>query len=148
MERHYETASTDTLAKLKPNTSRDAVLLMWAISPMLPAALTLISDWGFTYKTNMVWTKPQLGLGWWVRQQHELMLIAVKGHPGTPLPANRPHSILHASRRRHSQKPDEMYDIIERMFPHLTDRLEMFARNTRPGWVSWGNEVPDAPPSE
>jgi N6-adenosine-specific RNA methylase IME4 len=96
----------------------------------------------------MVWTKPQMGLGWWVRQQHEILLIGTKGTPATPLPADRPRSVLSAPRRRHSQKPDEMYHLIDRMFPHLTDRLEMFARNTRPGWTSWGNEVPSDTPED
>jgi N6-adenosine-specific RNA methylase IME4 len=89
----------------------------------------------------MIWAKPQIGLGWWVRNQHEMLLIATKGSPGVPIGKNRVGSVQTYPRTRHSAKPIEFYDIIDKMFPYLTDRLEMFARNTREGWISWGNEV-------
>jgi N6-adenosine-specific RNA methylase IME4 len=142
---HYPTLTTEKIAALKPNVTKNAVLLLWATGPKIIEALAVIAAWGFVYKTMMVWNKVRLGLGWWVRGVHELLLIATKGQPGAPTPKNRPPSIFTELRRRHSQKPDGMYDLIDRWLPHLTDRLEMFARNTRPGWVSWGNEVPITP---
>jgi len=62
----------------------------------------------------------------------------------TPAPANRPSSVITAPRCEHSRKPDEAYALIERMYPELP-KIELFARQTRPGWAAWGNEVETAP---
>jgi N6-adenosine-specific RNA methylase IME4 len=78
-----------------------------------------------------------------VRNQHELLLIGRRGEMPVPLPANRPPSVIQAPRREHSQKPDEAYEVIERMYPGLP-KIELFARNIRPGWMQWGNEVAEA----
>lgn len=143
VENHYPTLTVPEIIALSPERQRDSVVLLWATSPKLAEALAVMEGWGFAYKTCAVWDKVRLGMGYYWRQQHELLLLGTVGHPGVPSPSSRPRSIFAAPRRRHSQKPDEVYDMIEAMFPHLTDRLEMFARNTRPGWVSWGNEVPE-----
>jgi N6-adenosine-specific RNA methylase IME4 len=44
-----------------------------------------------------------------------------------------------APRREHSRKPDEVAAGTERLV--AGPYLELFARETRPGWTSWGNEV-------
>ena len=54
-----------------------------------------------------------------------------------------PASVIRERRREHSRKPDEAYDIIERMYPELP-KIELFARNTRRGWDAWGNEIETA----
>ena len=41
----------------------------------------VIKNWGFTYKSGLVWDKEAIGLGYWVRGQHEHLLIATKGNP-------------------------------------------------------------------
>jgi len=97
--------------------------------------------WGFRPKTNFVWVKPSIGLGNWVRNRHELLLVGVRGAFVPPPPARRPDSVIEAKRRRHSQKPDCVYELIEAMYPDAK-RLELFARGTRQGWSAWGNEVP------
>jgi hypothetical protein len=65
----------------------------------------------------------------------------VRGEPGTPPPAQRPPSVLESRRRGHSQKPDEIYELIETWYP-TSPRVELFARQQRPGWAAWGDEVP------
>jgi len=79
-------------------------------------------------------------MGYWVRIRHELLLIASRGDMPHPAPSARPDSVIEAPRREHSRKPDEVYDLIERMYPVLP-RIELFARQARPGWNVWGNEV-------
>jgi N6-adenosine-specific RNA methylase IME4 len=96
--------------------------------------------WGFEYKTNIVWVKDKIGLGYFVRNQHELLLVATRGDMPSPSPANRPPSVITARRREHSRKPDEAYALIERIYPELP-KIELFARQTRPGWAAWGNEM-------
>ena len=140
---HYPTMSTADICAMPVAdlATPDAVLFMWTTSPHLPEALRIIAAWGFEYKTNVVWVKDKIGLGYLVRNQHEVLLIATRGDIPTPLPANRPSSVIEAPRGKHSRKPDEAYDLIERMYPELP-RIELFARQVREGWACWGNEVP------
>jgi N6-adenosine-specific RNA methylase IME4 len=119
----------------------DAVLFMWAVYPMLPEALEVLRAWGFKYVAGFVWVKDKIGMGSWVRAQHEHLLIARRGAMYCPLPANRPPSIIEAPRREHSRKPDEAYELIERMYPELP-KIELFARQARDGWSAWGNQAP------
>jgi N6-adenosine-specific RNA methylase IME4 len=121
-------------------TTEDCVLFLWATSPKLAEAIELIAAWRFTYRTSMVWIKDKIGMGYWARQQHELLLIATKGNPPTPSPRDRPTSVIQAARGAHSVKPLAFYEAIERMFPTLP-RLELFARAPRDGWQRWGNQA-------
>jgi N6-adenosine-specific RNA methylase IME4 len=119
----------------------DAVLFMWTTAPHLRESFDVLAAWGFEYKTNIVWVKDKIGLGYFIRNQHELLLVATRGDMPSPSPANRPSSVIDAPRREHSRKPDEAYALIERMYPELP-KIELFARNTRPGWDAWGSEIP------
>lgn len=124
----------------------DAHMWLWVRSMQLEDGLACMKHWGFTYKTNVSWGKPNgRGPGVYVRTDHELCLFGTRGKPKLPAKINgkRPavSSLLIANRRKHSQKPDEMYDLIEKVSPG--PYLEMFARNKHPGWHSWGNEVPN-----
>jgi N6-adenosine-specific RNA methylase IME4 len=116
------------------------VLFLWAPAPLLTDALSVMTAWGFEYVTNMVWVKDKIGVGHWVRNRHELLLIGRRGEFPTPEPANRPSSVIEAPRREHSRKPDEAYEIIEAMYPELP-KIELFARHARPNWSAWGNEI-------
>jgi N6-adenosine-specific RNA methylase IME4 len=99
---------------------------------------------GFRYVTNIAWVKDKVGLGQYIRGQHELLLFSVRGH----LPykqdgekRNFIRSVIEAPRREHSQKPDEQYAIIEATsYPPY---IEAFARNHREGWEVVGLEAPD-----
>jgi len=118
----------------------DALLFLWAPAPKLEEAFQVIGAWGFEYRTGMVWAKDKIGMGNYVRQQHEHLLIARRGEIPLPPTDARPPSLLHAARGGHSEKPVEMYGIIERMYPELP-KIELFARQAREGWSFWGNEI-------
>jgi len=139
---HYPTMSLEDICALPVLSlaTPDAVLFMWTTAPHLRESFDVLVAWGFEYKTNIVWMKDKIGLGYFVRNQHELLLVATRGDMPSPSPANRPPSVISAPRREHSRKPDEAYALIERMYPELP-RIELFARQTRPGWARWGNEV-------
>lgn len=141
IENQYPTMSVDAIAAMKIPAAKDAVLFLWATSPKLSEAMFVMEQWGFEYRTNMAWVKPQLGMGYYWRSKHELLLLGKRGSFPAPGEKNRPDSVLVSSRRKHSQKPDEAYTMIERMYPRGVDRLEMFARQERKGWTSWGNEI-------
>jgi N6-adenosine-specific RNA methylase IME4 len=139
---HYPTLPLEKICALPvPELATDAaVLFLWTTGPHLQEALQVIAAWGFSYKSNVVWVKDKIGLGYLVRNQHELLLIATRGDIPTPLPSNRPSSVIAAPRREHSRKPDEAYEAIERMYPELS-KIELFARTRRDGWEAWGNRV-------
>jgi N6-adenosine-specific RNA methylase IME4 len=135
----YPTMPLADICALKVPATKDAVLFLWATSPLLPEALQVVTAWGFTYKGSMVWDKGS-GTGNWVLNAHELLLIAVRGDMPCPAPANRPVSVIRAPTSRHSEKPEAFAEAIERMFPGLP-KVEMFARRVREGWATWGNEA-------
>ena len=117
----------------------DCVLFMWTTSPKLEESMRVIAAWGFTYKTCAVWDKQKIGMGYYFRQRHELLLVATKGAPPAPLPSTRPDSVFSFPRGEHSAKPQEVAALIEAMYPDF-EKIEMFCRAPRAGWAVWGNQ--------
>jgi len=147
---HYSTMPTADicalLEKIKLEVADNAVLFLWATNPFLEDALQVIDSWNFEYKTNIVWVKTELqkpGSGFYVRGRHELLLIATKGS-FTPLDQNISPpigSVIEAPVQEHSKKPEQIYEIIEKLYPKC-NYIELFARNKKEGWQQWGDEVP------
>lgn len=98
IENHYPTMSAEEIAKIKFTTADDAVLFLWATAPKLREALYVMESWGFTYKTHAVWDKEIIGMGYWFRSQHELLLIGTKGNMNPPEPEKRYPSIIKSKR--------------------------------------------------
>jgi N6-adenosine-specific RNA methylase IME4 len=121
IENHYPTMSIDEICALgvAAIATPDAVLFLWATIPHLELALRVVNAWGFAYKSHFVWTKDKIGLGYWNRQQHEILLIATRGSFPAPLPADRVSSVLAYPRGRHSAKPLEIGALIAAMYPSL-----------------------------
>lgn len=118
----------------------NCVLFLWATPPKLAEAMQVIGAWGFNYRTCAVWDKRQIGMGYFFRQQHELLLVAVRGTPPMPAPENRRRSVFAFPRGEHSAKPNELYGVIESMYPNVP-KIELFARSRREGWDAWGNQA-------
>lgn len=118
----------------------DAILFLWATSPKLAEAMRVVSSWGFEYRTCAVWVKDKIGMGYYFRQRHELLLVATRGNMPTPAPADRPDSVIEAALGGHSVKPTLAYEHIERMYPTLP-KVELFNRLPRKGWKVWGNQA-------
>ena len=106
---HYPTMSLSEICKLPiaDLATPDAVVFLWTTAPHLHEAFEVLAAWGFQYVSNFVWVKDKFGLGYWVRNQHELVLIARRGDMPTPAPACRPPSVIQAPAREHSRKPDK-----------------------------------------
>lgn len=119
----------------------DSVLFLWTTVPLLPDGLEVLKAWGFTYKSNLTWDKQIFGMGHYARIQHEHLLLGVRGKPGR-VADHSISSVMRSPRARHSVKPLVAYEIIERLYPSFS-KIELFARNRRPGWQSWGNELPE-----
>jgi N6-adenosine-specific RNA methylase IME4 len=140
VENKYPTMKLEDICSLKIPAADDSILFLWVPSPKLPDGLCVLKKWGFEYKTCMVWVKDKIGMGYYTRNRHELVLIGTKGKMRPPEPECRPDSVITAPRGEHSSKPGELYKIIERMYPEGR-YLELFARGARPGWMVWGDEV-------
>jgi N6-adenosine-specific RNA methylase IME4 len=142
VENHYPTMDISDLCKLPVGgiAADNSILFLWATSPKLPEAFEVMKAWGFDYKTCAIWRKSGMGLGYYFRQDHELLLIGTRGTPGVPPPEARVSSVVDASKSRHSEKPEVFRDLIEAMYPQ-SKRVELFCRKPREGWTVWGNEV-------
>jgi N6-adenosine-specific RNA methylase IME4 len=112
---------------------------MWVTNNHLKDGLLVMEALGFRYVTNVCWAKKSFGLGQYFRGQHELCLFGVRGVMASQATPRNISSLITAEKTVHSKKPVELYAMIERISP--APRLEMFARNTRDGWTSAGNEV-------
>ena len=142
IENQYPTMELADICRLPVASlaTPDAVLFLWATSPKLAESLEVIVAWGFTYRTCAVWVKDKIGMGYYFRQQHELLLVATRGTPPVPPESKRVASIFKARRARHSAKPESVYVAIERMYARLP-KVEIFCRKPRKGWAAWGNEA-------
>jgi N6-adenosine-specific RNA methylase IME4 len=122
-------------------------LYLWVPNALVHEGLEVMKRWGFTYKTNIVWYKVRKdggpdgrGVGFYFRNVTEIVLFGVRGGLRTLEAGRRQTNIIVSRKRRHSQKPDELYDIIERCSPG--PYIELFARSRRDGWTQWGDEAP------
>ncbi|GAA0737302.1 S-adenosylmethionine-binding protein [Sphingomonas sp. ABOLD] len=124
-----------------------ANLYLWVPNALLPEGLEVMKAWGFQYKSNLIWHKVRKdggsdgrGVGFYFRNVTEIVLFGTRGKNARTLQPGRTQVNLLATRKReHSRKPDEFYDIVEKCSPG--PRLEMFARGSRPGWTTWGDQA-------
>lgn len=134
----YKTLSADEIRRLPIPNLADANchLWLWTTNRTLRQGFDLIDAWGFRYLCPVHWIKPS-GFGAWFVHRTQTMLFAYRGK--LRMDSRYRPNVLFAPSRRHSQKPQCSYELIEAVsFP---SRLEMFARNKRDGWHVWGNEV-------
>jgi N6-adenosine-specific RNA methylase IME4 len=153
-DQHYPTLTYDEIKEFRVGgksvreiAHEDAALLMWCTSANIQFALEVMEAWGFTYKSHVVWVhttpegKPLSGLGLVFRNTHDVLLYGVRGK--MPGPQYQPPSAFLFPRGRHSAKPPEIRQEIERMYPDFKAamRLELFARETVPAWSVHGFEA-------
>lgn len=144
---HYATVPLAELKRLPVSrmAHEDTALFMWVVDSHIPQALELGAAWGFTFKTRVfTWrkttvdgTRARMSMGYWSRKQSELVFLFTQGSPQRISKGVR--EIIDAPPREHSRKPDEIYSRCEALVGG--PRLELFARQTWPGWTAWGNQV-------
>jgi N6-adenosine-specific RNA methylase IME4 len=150
----YATMDADAIKALPVSRlgRGDCLLMLWACWPSLPQAFETMDAWGFRYVTGGSWHKrtkhgkTNFGTGYVMRSATEPFLI---GTLGSPLTARNIRNIIDAEglaeidaeNRGHSRKPDEQYDLCEAICPRALRFVELFSRQSRPGWTAWGNEV-------
>lgn len=138
-QRHYSLMRTEEIAALPVArlAAESAHLWLWVTNASLWAGKQVMEAWGFTYRSILTWVKFRLGLGQYLRNQSEHVLLGTRGR--APVRFRAQGSWFYAPVQEHSHKPEEQYAIIERLSPG--PYLELFARRRRPGWDVWGNEV-------
>jgi len=140
IENQYPTMTCKEICKMKIPTADNCILYLWATVPKLLEALSVMKAGGFVYKTQAVWDKGKIGMGYWFRGRHEILLVGVKGKVSPPEQNKRVASVFNYTRGKHSKKPDEVRDLIKNWFPNA-NRLELFCRYPDEDWDVWGNEV-------
>lgn len=145
----YPTMTLDDICALPvEGVSADtAHLYLWVPNALLPDGLQVMKEWGFTYKSNLIWHKIRKdggsdgrGVGFYFRNVTEVILFGVRGKNARTLAAGRRQvNMIETRKREHSRKPDEQYELIEACSPG--PYLEMFARGERKKWEVWGNQA-------
>jgi N6-adenosine-specific RNA methylase IME4 len=160
-QHHYRTLDIATLLRWRPKIegllAKDAAVCFWVYGPRAPDVMRLIEGWGLTYSSELLfWIKiarstghPSMGTGKTTRKIGETMWLAKRGaglhirdhavSQGVFTEVNTP-LIVESPRRQHSEKPDEAYAALERLFGNVR-RIELFARKPRSGWTVWGDEI-------
>ncbi|MCC6597077.1 MAG: DNA methyltransferase [Rhodanobacteraceae bacterium] len=158
--KHYAMLSLERLAAMPVPAllAPQSVLYLWATGPKLPLAVALLEAWRLRYLgVAFVWVKcrsdgtPIAGQGvrpTLVKPTTEFVLAASPVRRGRPLPVldEALGQVVLASRpgERHSAKPAEVRQRIQRLHGRQR-RLELFARDTAPGWDAWGCDVGSTP---
>lgn len=150
----YPTMTLDEICDLPVEAiaAARAHLYLWVPNALLPEGLRVMDQWGFNYKSNLIWYKvrkdggpDRRGVGFYFRNVTEVLLFGVRGKDVRTLDPGRSQENVFVSRKReHSRKPDEQYGVIESC--SWGPRLEMFARGAREGWTVWGNQSTEYEP--
>ena len=136
---HYRTMKLEEIVRIPVYKLANprSHLHLWTTTTFLKRGLWLLDKWGFEYKGMFVWCKSSLGLGYYWRVSHEMLLLGVRGkmsfhHKGMK-------SWMCLTRGRHSEKPDVIREMIEKVSP--PPRIELFARKATEGWTVFGDEI-------
>lgn len=143
----YPTCSLDEIKEhlrlATESTTENSILFLWTIDKYLFEAQQIAENLGYKLHARMIWDKVTgIPAAFTVRYGHEYLLYMYKGKltPVAKDERGKIHTVFRERVTKHSKKPDIAYEIIERLYPDLK-KLEMYARETRDGWDSFGNEV-------
>lgn len=163
---NYPVLTTKEIKKLpvKRLAAKDAILALWCPSSLIPDGLDTMKSWGFVFKQTLIWVKTKkdplskvtrehhftgegdlndvlaFGMGRTFRQTHEVCLIGTRGRIYDKLKNKSKRSVFFHSATKHSQKPENLQDMLDEMFGG--QKLELFARRDRKGYVCCGLECP------
>ena len=136
----YQTMTLEEIADLPVGElaeDTDCHLYLWVTGRMMHHGPRLMEGWGFRYIQPMHWIKNRIGTGRYFRNSAELVLFGIRGT--RLLAVNDQSNVFYGDRGRHSEKPEEFYELVRRCSPG--PRLEMFARAAHIGFDAWGAEV-------
>ncbi len=135
----YPEMNQKQLLNMNIPVDKDGIMFLWTTHQFIWEAKELLESWGYDYKAILVWDKEKMGLGSWLRMQCEFCLLGIKGKPHWNIKDMR--DLIRAPRKKHSQKPEEFYNLIDKYFDKKFRKLDYFARKKREGWIVYGDEV-------
>jgi len=136
---HYELMSVAQVAAMPVGdlVAADAHCWLWVTNASLRAGYEVLEAWGFIPRSPLTWIKPRLGLGNFLRNATEHLILGTRGD--APVRFRAQPTWMFAPLQDHSHKPEEQYAVIERV--SQGPFLELFARRRQPGWAVWDNEI-------
>jgi N6-adenosine-specific RNA methylase IME4 len=132
----YRPMAEDELRAIELPAAEDAHLYLWTTHKFLPLALELAEAWGFKYQCVLTWVKNVGFTPFSWMYSTELCLFCRRG--GLDLLERGRRLDFEAKVREHSRKPDEFYNLVREVSPE--PRIDMFSRERRDGFETWGNE--------
>ncbi|MGX7681595.1 MT-A70 family methyltransferase [Jatrophihabitans sp. DSM 45814] len=137
--RHYDLMSLEQITTMPicSLAAADAHLWLWVTNATLRAGYDVMESWGFTPRSPLTWIKPRIGLGKYLRNATEHLILGTRGR--APVNYRSQPTWMFAPLQDHSHKPEEQYAVIERI--SSGPYLELFARRRQPGWDAWGNQI-------
>jgi N6-adenosine-specific RNA methylase IME4 len=134
----YPEMTQEQLKAIEVPASDNCVMFLWTTHKFIWDAKELLDTWGFEYRSMLVWDKQKIGMGDLLRMQCEFCLIGIKGKP-VFRDNHSIRDIIAEPRREHSRKPDGFYQLVNDLC--VGRKLDYFSRETREGWVSYGNDT-------
>jgi N6-adenosine-specific RNA methylase IME4 len=139
--KHYEGMTVEEICALPiaELAAENCHLHLWTTNAFLFRCPEIFAAWGFEFRSTFAWVKPQIGIGNYWRNSHEILLTAIRGPDSKHFNDSSLRSWLEADRTRHSAKPPIIREFLKRA--SAGPRLELFGREAVHGWDVWGNEV-------
>lgn len=144
-QKHYNTMSLEQIKLIKPNLSVQSHLYIWVLTQHIDWGYELAKSWDSEVTTMFTWCKPGLGVGRFQCNTEHVLVCRKGNRVGNPfgfggqVSAATNGTWFNWPRGSHSQKPKEFFDIVEKISPGPF--LEMYARQERTGWDSFGNHL-------
>ena len=139
-QKHYPVVSLDELKLIHPPSEPQSHLYLWVLNQHVDWGYELARAWGFEPQQMITWMKPGLGAGRFQCNTESFLVCRRGSRHGNPFGMTGGTGFSWP-RGRHSEKPGDFFDLVERVSPG--PYLELFSRSPRLGWTCWGNEVPD-----
>ena len=134
----YPEMTQQQLKELEIPAKENCVMFLWTTHKFIWDAKELLDNWGFTYRSMLVWDKEKIGMGDLIRMQCEFCLIGIKGKPIFK-DNHSTRDIIREPRREHSRKPDAFYSLVDDLC--VGRKLDFFSREQREGWCCFGNDT-------
>ena len=140
--KHYKLMDFDEIASMPVTDllADNGHIWIWSTAAALPHTFELLKKWNLKYRSMFVWVKPRMGLGVFLRNAAEYVIMSSKNGEKAPIQFKSQMNWGFFPLQDHSHKPEEFHKIVERCSPGPV-YLELFARRKYPGWDVWGNEV-------
>ena len=136
---HYRLMTLDEIKSMPVAdlAEPDSHCWLWVTNAALRYGYDVLEAWGFIPRSIFTWVKPRMGLGVYLRNASEQLLLGTRGKAPVQFKSQPNWGFFPV--QDHSHKPEEQYSIIERISPG--PYLELFARRRQPGWDVWGDEI-------